>query len=89
MASGAYTIRLLSCQRCRAYLGWEIVRAHEETERWKEGRALLELECLRQSGGLDEGSVSDAVGTWREHGVEIRVRRGAALRDWMVHGIES
>ncbi|ETW75140.1 hypothetical protein HETIRDRAFT_27552, partial [Heterobasidion irregulare TC 32-1] len=46
MASGAYTIRLLSCQRCRAYLGWEIVRAHEETERWKEGRALLELECL-------------------------------------------
>ncbi|KAI0060368.1 hypothetical protein BV25DRAFT_1780766, partial [Artomyces pyxidatus] len=46
MATGAYTIRMLSCQACSMYLGFEIAKAHEAPERWKEGLVLLEFECL-------------------------------------------
>ncbi|EPQ57755.1 hypothetical protein GLOTRDRAFT_21127, partial [Gloeophyllum trabeum ATCC 11539] len=46
MYTGAHTIQELSCARCCAYLGWKILRAHEWSEKWKEGRFLLELEAL-------------------------------------------
>lgn len=36
----------ITCLTCSSYLGWKIVRAHEESERWKEGNCLLELENL-------------------------------------------
>jgi hypothetical protein len=34
------------CAKCSAYLGWKIVKAHERTEKWKEGKWLMELENL-------------------------------------------
>ncbi|KAI0044736.1 hypothetical protein FA95DRAFT_1455223, partial [Auriscalpium vulgare] len=43
MGSGAYKVRLISCQSCGMYLGFEFARASEPSERWKEGLALLEL----------------------------------------------
>ncbi|PFH51497.1 hypothetical protein AMATHDRAFT_97098, partial [Amanita thiersii Skay4041] len=46
MATGAHTMQELSCAQCSTYIGWRIVRAHERSERWKEGYCLLELECL-------------------------------------------
>ncbi|KAI0311520.1 hypothetical protein OF83DRAFT_1046919, partial [Amylostereum chailletii] len=46
MQTGAYTVRALTCTCCNAYLGWEIARASEESEAWKEGHAVLELQCV-------------------------------------------
>ena len=36
----------ISCGSCHIYLGWKIVKAHDESERWKDGKFLLELENL-------------------------------------------
>lgn len=46
MTTGAHTLSEVCCGSCGAYVGWKIVRAHEESERWKEGKFLLELEHL-------------------------------------------
>ncbi|THU87703.1 hypothetical protein K435DRAFT_711169 [Dendrothele bispora CBS 962.96] len=46
MASGAHTVQELSCAKCSCYLGFKILRAHDRSERWKEGHYLLELEKL-------------------------------------------
>ncbi|KAJ3724521.1 hypothetical protein EV361DRAFT_624892 [Lentinula raphanica] len=46
MATGAHTMQELTCTKCSAYLGWKIVKAFEDSERWKEGHFLMELENL-------------------------------------------
>ncbi|KAF8893305.1 hypothetical protein BD779DRAFT_1669637 [Infundibulicybe gibba] len=46
MVTGAHTMQEITCVACSAYLGWKIVRAHDLSERWKEGHCLLELESL-------------------------------------------
>jgi len=48
MTSGAYTIQEIMCLGCSSYLGWKMVHAHELTERWKEGKHILELEFLEE-----------------------------------------
>ncbi|OBZ77380.1 hypothetical protein A0H81_02748 [Grifola frondosa] len=50
MNTGAYTIQEFACSTCRSYLGWKIIRAHEEPEKWKEGKCVLELELLVARG---------------------------------------
>ncbi|TFY51481.1 hypothetical protein EVJ58_g10541 [Rhodofomes roseus] len=40
MDTGAHTIQEAACAPCGTYLGWKIVRAHEASEKWKEGRFL-------------------------------------------------
>ena len=46
MNSGAHTMQELTCSKCSTYLGWKINKAFEESERWKEGHYLMELENL-------------------------------------------
>ncbi|KAF9811499.1 hypothetical protein IEO21_06583 [Rhodonia placenta] len=46
MDTGAHTIAELACASCAAYLGWRVLRAHELSEKWKEGRCILELALL-------------------------------------------
>lgn len=46
MATGAHTMQELACSKCSTYLGWKITKASEESERWKEGHFLMELETL-------------------------------------------
>lgn len=46
MDSGAYTIQEFICTACEAYLGWKFARAHDGSERWKEGHYVLELELV-------------------------------------------
>jgi hypothetical protein len=36
----------ITCSKCESYLGWKIVRAHDNSEKWKEGNCLLEMEQL-------------------------------------------
>lgn len=49
MDTGAHTVQECTCARCGAYLGWRVARAHEASEKWKEGRFLLELALLVES----------------------------------------
>lgn len=46
MKTGAHTMQELTCSSCSTYMGWKIVRAHDESESWKDGNFLLELEHL-------------------------------------------
>jgi len=46
MQTGAHVMQEITCSTCSAYLGWKIVKAYEQTEKWKEGNCLLELENL-------------------------------------------
>jgi len=48
MTSGAYTIQEIVCLGCSSYLGWKMIHAHERTERWKEGKHILELEFIEE-----------------------------------------
>lgn len=48
MTSGAYTIQEIVCLGCHSYLGWKMIHAHERTERWKEGKHILELEFVEE-----------------------------------------
>jgi hypothetical protein len=62
------------CSSCSTYLGWKIIRAHEQSEKWKEGNCLLELENLyhnpdtlipfyvRPRGSMSSDSGSDCSG---------------------------
>ncbi|KAL1703236.1 hypothetical protein EV121DRAFT_271246 [Schizophyllum commune] len=60
MVTGAHTMQEVMCRHCNAYLGWYIVRAHEETEKWKEGCFLVELEhvALKAQTTHSAGSAS-------------------------------
>lgn len=49
MDTGAHTVQDCACARCAAFLGWRVARAHEPSEKWKEGRFLLELALLAES----------------------------------------
>ncbi|KAF9012347.1 hypothetical protein BDQ17DRAFT_1232794 [Cyathus striatus] len=59
MATGAHTMQEISCATCTAYMGWKIVRAHEPSEKWKEGHCLLELENLQSPTHGRPASSSD------------------------------
>jgi hypothetical protein len=73
------------CGNCSTYLGWKIVKAHEWTEKWKEGSWLLELENLwlaRTPDVLDSSSelVVERGREWesmKELTSQPRVRRGS------------
>ncbi|KAJ3575129.1 hypothetical protein NP233_g1308 [Leucocoprinus birnbaumii] len=83
MATGAHTMQETFCANCSAYLGWKIVKAHERSEKWKEGHWLLELESLwlaRSSDVLDS-SFEHAVEREKEREITRtpRVRRGSEL----------
>ncbi|KAI0784050.1 hypothetical protein C8Q75DRAFT_691981, partial [Abortiporus biennis] len=42
MNTGAYTVQDFTCGSCTTALGWRIIKAHERTEKWKEGHYVLE-----------------------------------------------
>ena len=46
MNTGAYRVQNCSCASCGEPLGWKFVRAAEQTEKWKEGYVVLELNLL-------------------------------------------
>ena len=46
MRSGAHTVREMSCLGCSQYVGFQIVHAHEPSERWKNGAYILERKFL-------------------------------------------
>uniref|UniRef100_A0A060T648 Protein yippee-like n=1 Tax=Blastobotrys adeninivorans TaxID=409370 RepID=A0A060T648_BLAAD len=46
MLTGRYTVQDISCRRCAANVGWAYVKAHTESEEYKEGKYILEVKAL-------------------------------------------
>ncbi|KAL5736967.1 hypothetical protein ACOSP7_031432 [Xanthoceras sorbifolium] len=42
MITGSYTIANINCCKCGEELGWKYLRAHEPTQKYKEGNFVLE-----------------------------------------------
>jgi hypothetical protein len=46
MMTGKYTVQDISCRHCSTNVGWVYLKAHEESEEYKEGKFILEVKTL-------------------------------------------
>ncbi|KAF0540172.1 Yippee/Mis18 [Gigaspora rosea] len=46
MTTGLHTVKDIYCSRCRSVLGWKYERAYEQSQRYKEGKYILEKQLL-------------------------------------------
>jgi len=54
MLTGRHIVRDVTCKKCDTKLGWVYEFATEETQRYKEGRVILERALVTEMDGLDE-----------------------------------
>lgn len=56
MTTGLHTVMDVKCITCKNVLGWKYQKAHEESQRYKEGKVILEksniIEVCATEGGL-------------------------------------
>jgi len=52
MLTGRHMVRDISCKNCDAKLGWIYEFATEESQRYKEGRVILERALVRETEGF-------------------------------------
>jgi len=46
MTTGRHVVRDISCMQCKATVGWKYDKAFEASEKYKEGKFILESELL-------------------------------------------
>lgn len=46
MTTGLHIVRDIHCVKCKVILGWKYDRAYEETQKYKEGKFILERALL-------------------------------------------
>jgi len=46
MTTGKHIVRDISCRQCKETVGWKYDKAYEATEKYKEGKFILEAELL-------------------------------------------
>ena len=46
MTTGRHIVRDISCKQCKETVGWKYDKAYETTEKYKEGKFILEAELL-------------------------------------------
>jgi len=68
MLTGRHMVRDISCKNCDAKLGWIYEFATEETQRYKEGRVILERALVRETEGFAEDDAAAAAGTDNSQG---------------------
>lgn len=55
MTTGLHVVRDVFCIGCNALLGWSYVRAYEASQRYKEGKVILERKKLARRRIQSEG----------------------------------
>ena len=50
MRTGLHTVCDIYCIYCQAILGWKYERAYENSEKYKEGKYILERICIKRIG---------------------------------------
>lgn len=46
MTTGRHVVRDIACKQCSETLGWKYDKAFEASEKYKEGKFILESECI-------------------------------------------
>ncbi|KAL1961367.1 hypothetical protein VTO42DRAFT_95 [Malbranchea cinnamomea] len=46
MTTGRHVVRDIMCRRCKEIVGWKYDKAYESSEKYKEGKFILEAELL-------------------------------------------
>lgn len=46
MTTGRHIVRDVFCRQCKVVVGWKYDRAYESTEKYKEGKFILEGELI-------------------------------------------
>uniref|UniRef100_U5EXB8 Protein yippee-like n=1 Tax=Corethrella appendiculata TaxID=1370023 RepID=U5EXB8_9DIPT len=54
MLTGRHMVRDVMCKNCKAKLGWMYEFATEETQKYKEGRVILEHALITESEGFSD-----------------------------------
>lgn len=54
MLTGRHMVRDVMCKNCKQKLGWSYEFAVEESQRYKEGRVILEHALISEAEGLQE-----------------------------------
>lgn len=54
MLTGRHMVRDVSCKNCDAKLGWIYEFATEETQRYKEGRVILERALVMETDSFED-----------------------------------
>ena len=57
MLTGRHMVRDVSCKSCDAKLGWIYEFATDETQRYKEGRVILERALVTEVESFDDSSL--------------------------------
>lgn len=47
MKTGMYVVKDIACKSCNTNVGWMYVLAEEESEKFKEGKYILETQVLK------------------------------------------
>lgn len=58
MITGKHFVRDVSCKYCDTMLGWAYEFAKDDTQRYKEGRVILELALVKESNGMTEVGIT-------------------------------
>uniref|UniRef100_H2ZJS5 Protein yippee-like n=1 Tax=Ciona savignyi TaxID=51511 RepID=H2ZJS5_CIOSA len=53
MLTGSHMVRDVACKNCNTKLGWMYEYATEESQRYKEGRIILERSLIMESDGFE------------------------------------
>ena len=53
MLTGRHMVRDVSCKNCNSKVGWLYEFATEDSQRYKEGRVILERALVRESEGFE------------------------------------
>ena len=59
MLTGSHMVRDVACKKCKTKLGWMYEYAKDETQKYKEGRTILERALITESEGFEEHASSD------------------------------
>ncbi|KAL7644495.1 UNVERIFIED_CONTAM: hypothetical protein RMT77_005327 [Armadillidium vulgare] len=59
MLTGRHMVRDVSCKNCSTKLGWIYEFATEETQRYKEGKVILERALVSESDGFEDHVTGD------------------------------
>ncbi|KAF5834387.1 hypothetical protein DUNSADRAFT_8973 [Dunaliella salina] len=46
MTTGVHVVQDIFCLECMAYVGWKYISAYDKTQKYKEGKVILERACL-------------------------------------------
>jgi len=60
MLTGRHMVRDVMCKKCMAKLGWMYEFATEETQKYKEGRVILEHALINEVDGIPNESSNSA-----------------------------